>query len=118
MDIIFIKELRLDVVIGINDWERQVKQPVFFDIEMATDTKVAAASESIKDTINYKAVTKSIVELVAERKFELVETLAESVASLIMDEFNVPWVRLRASKRGAVRGARDVGVLIERGTSS
>ena len=115
MDTIFIRELTVETVIGIYDWEREIKQPVLFDIEMACDIARAAATDSVDDTLNYKAVSKRVIGFVEGSEFQLVETLAERVAELIMGEFDVPWVRLRVNKRGALRGAMDVGVLIERG---
>ena len=116
MDIIFLNDLRIDTVIGIFDWERRTKQTVIFDIEMAADISKAARSDNVEDTVNYKAVAKRLISYVSEAEFELIETLAESVAGILLDEFKVPWCRLRLNKRGAVRGARDVGILIERGS--
>lgn len=115
MDIIYLNDLRIDTVIGIFDWERRVKQTISLDIEMATDIRKAAASDTIDDTLDYKSVAKRIIAFVEESEFQLVETLAERICEIIRDEFNVPWVKLRLNKQGAVRGARDVGVLIERG---
>jgi len=116
MDIIYLSDLRIETIIGIYDWERRVRQVVSLDLEMATDIARAAASDDIKDTLNYKAVAKRLISFVGESEFQLVETLAERITGIILDEFNVPWVRLRLNKQGAVRGARDVGVIIERGT--
>lgn len=115
MDIVFIEGLRIDTVIGIYDWERRVRQPVTLDIEMAFDNTRPAASERIEDTLDYKAVSKRIIAFVEASEFGLVETLAERCALLIRDEFGVAWVRLKLSKPGAVRGAKSVGVVIERG---
>ena len=115
MDIIFIRELTIETVIGIFDWEREIKQPVLLDIEMAGDCARAAGSDSVEDTLDYKAVCKRVIAFVEASEFQLVETLAERVAALIRDEFAVPWVRLKVNKRGALRGATDVGVIIERG---
>ncbi len=115
MDIVFLRDLRIDTVIGIYDWERRCKQTVILDLEMATDVRKAAASDHIDDALNYKAVAKRLISFVAESQFQLVETLAERCAEIILDEFGVPWVRLRLNKVGAVRGARDVGIVIERG---
>lgn len=114
MDIIYLNDLRIDTIIGIFDWERRVKQTVSLDIEMATDIERAASSDDIGDTLDYKAVAKRIIAFVEDSEFQLVETLAERVTGIILGEFDVPWVRLRVNKQGAVRGARDVGVLIER----
>ncbi|MDX2312654.1 MAG: dihydroneopterin aldolase [Gammaproteobacteria bacterium] len=115
MDIIYISDLRIETVIGIFDWERKIKQTVVLDIEMAGDCRKAALSDSVEDTLNYKSVAKRLIAFVGESEFQLVETLAERCAGIIMDEFRVPWVKLRINKRGALRGARDVGVIIERG---
>lgn len=118
MDIIYLSDLRIDTVIGIYDWERRIKQTVVFDLEMGADIRQAAASDHIDDTLNYKAVAKRIIGFVEKSEYQLVETLAEKVAEIILNEFNVPWVRVRLNKQGAVRGARDVGVIIERGTQT
>lgn len=115
MDTIFIKDLRIDTVVGIYDWERKIRQTVILDIEMATDIRAAAKSDNIEDTLNYKAVAKRLMEFVRASEFQLVETLVEECARIIREEFAVPWVRIRLNKTGALRGARDVGVIIERG---
>ncbi len=116
MDIIYLKELKIDTLIGVHAWERQIKQTVILDLEMATDIRAAALSDHLADTLNYKAVAKRLIEFVSHSEFQLVETLAERIAEIVLTEFEVPWVRLNLNKRGAVRGARDVGILIERGT--
>ena len=115
MDIVFLRELRIDTTIGIYSWERQIRQPVVLDIEMGADISKAAATDHIEDTLNYKAVAKRLIEFVGTSEFQLVETLAEEICRVIMDEFNVPWVRLTLNKKGAVRGADGVGIIIERG---
>ncbi len=115
MDIIFLRDLRIDTIIGIYDWERRMKQTIILDLEMGTDIRKAANSDNIEDTLNYKAVAKRLMSYVGESEFELVETLAEKIAEIIMTEFKVPWLRLSLNKKGAVRGVRDVGVIIERG---
>jgi dihydroneopterin aldolase len=116
MDIVFIEDLRIDAVIGIYDWERRVRQTLAFDIEMAFDNTEPAASDDIALTLDYKAVSKRLIEYVGGSSFGLVETLAERCAAIIREEFGVAWVRLKLSKPGAVRGAHAVGVRIERGT--
>lgn len=115
MDIIFLNEMKIDTVIGIWDWERKIRQTVVIDLEMAADIRKAAASDSVDDTLNYKLVAKRVQEFVGDSEFQLVETLAEKIAAIINDEFAVPWVRVKVNKPGAIRGARDVGVVIERG---
>ncbi len=115
MDVVFIEDLRIDAVIGIYDWERRVRQPLALDIEMAFDNSVPAAADDIALTLDYKRVSKRLIAYVGESSFGLVETLAERCAALIREEFKVSWVRLKLSKPGAVRGAKAVGVRIERG---
>ncbi len=115
MDIIFLHDLRIETVIGLWDWERKIRQTVAIDLEMSADIAAAAATDSVDDTLNYKAVAKRLQEFVGESSFQLVETLAEKVAATIIDEFDVAWVRVKVSKPGAIRGSRDVGVIIERG---
>ena len=115
MDIIYLNDLRIDTVIGIYEWERRIKQTLIFDIEMAADTGKAAHSGSIDDTVSYEAVANRLTAYVGASEFELIETLAEKVAGILLDEFNVRWCRLRLNKHGAVRGVRDVGIIIERG---
>ena len=116
MDIIFLKDLRIDAVIGIWEWERRIRQTVSIDLEMSADIRKAAASDSVEDALNYKLVAKRVRQFVGESGFRLVETLAEEIAKIILGEFDVAWVRVRINKPGAIRGARDVGVVIERGT--
>ena len=115
MDIIYLNGLRIETIIGIYDWERRTKQTVILDIEMGADIKKAAATDNINDTLNYKEVAKRLIAFISESKFELVETLAEKVTDIVLNEFDVPWCRLRLNKPGAVKGVRDVGVTIERG---
>ena len=116
MDTIFLRDLRIETVIGIFDWEREIKQTVVLDLEMGADVARAAASDHIDDALDYKAVAKRLIAFVEESEFQLVETLAERCAAIVQEEFSVPWLRLTLNKIGAVRGARDVGVMIERGT--
>ena len=115
MDIVYLKDLKIETVIGVYDWEREIKQTVILDLEMGFDIRQAARSDDLADTLNYKAVAKRLIDFVGQSDFQLVESLAERCAQIIRDEFNVAWVRLRLNKKGAVRGATDVGVIIERG---
>lgn len=115
MDIIYLHDLKINTVIGIFEWERCVKQSVILDLDMAADIRKAAASGDIADTLDYKAVAKRLIDYVGNHDFLLVETLAERVADIVREEFGVSWLRLRVNKKGAVRGAVDVGVVIERG---
>jgi dihydroneopterin aldolase len=116
MDIVFISDLDIDTVIGIFDWEREIRQTVRLNIEMNADIARAARTDHIDDTLDYKAVSKRMIGFVQASEFGLVETLAERCAEIILDEFPVQWLRLRLDKPGAVRGSRSVGVIIERGT--
>ena len=115
MDIVFIRELRADTVIGVYDWEREVRQTMVLDLEMACDNRLAARADDISDALDYAAVSTRLLEFIENSQFQLIETLAEQVAAIVLEEFNVPWLRLRLYKPGAVAQARDVGVLIERG---
>lgn len=115
MDIVFLRDLKIEAIIGIFDWEREIKQTLSLDLEMAADVSKAAKTDAIEDTLDYKAVAKRLIEFVGQSEYKLVETLAERVAEIVLSEFNVPWVRLRVNKPGAVRYAGDVGVIIERG---
>jgi dihydroneopterin aldolase len=117
MDKVFIEGLEIDALIGIYDWERRIRQTLRFDLEMGFDNRRPAASDDIADTLNYKAVSKRIEQFVRESDFGLVETLAERIAEIVLREFKVEWLRLTLSKPGAVRGARAVGVIIERSAS-
>ena len=115
MDIIFLGGLKIDTIIGIYDWERETKQTVILDIEMAHDIKKAAATDDIEDTLDYKAVSQHVISFVEQSEFFLVEKLAEEINSTIRKQFNVPWVKLTLNKKGAISGASDVGIIIERG---
>ena len=118
MDLVYIKNLRIETIIGIYDWEREVKQVVSMDLEMAADIKMAAQTDNIGYALNYKSISKRIIKFVQEQKFKLIESMAEEVAQIVLVEFSVPWVRLRISKPGALRGSEDVGIIIERGSRS
>ena len=115
MDIVYIRELNIETVIGIYDWEREIRQTVSLDLDMATDIRPAAASEDISQALDYKAVSKRLIAFIEASEFLLIETMAEEVARIVLTEFDVPWLRLRLGKPGAVTGSRDVGVIIERG---
>lgn len=113
-DSIFLRDLRIDAIIGIWEWERKIRQTVSIDLEMGADIARAAKTDAIEDTLDYKKVAKRVQQFVSDSGFQLVETLAEKVAEIVLTEFDVPWVRVRVNKPGAIRGARDVGVSIRR----
>jgi len=115
MDIVYIRDLRIETIIGIYDWEREVKQTVSLNLEMAHDIRKAAETDDIQYALNYKSIAKRLIDFVEQSEFMLVESMAEEVARIVLKEFSVPWLRLRVSKPGALRSSEDVGVLIERG---
>lgn len=114
MDKVFLRDLRIDTVIGIWEWERHVRQTVSLDLEMATDVGRAAAGDDIAAALNYKEVAKRLIEFVASSRFELVESLTEAVARIVVTEFGVAWVKVSIAKPAAIEGSREVGVSIER----
>jgi len=114
MDKVYIRDLRIETVIGIYDWEREIRQTVSLDLEMGADIRRAADTDSIEDTLDYKSVAKRLIQFVGDAEFQLVETLAERIADIVLHEYDVPWMKLRLSKPGAVTGSQDVGVIIER----
>lgn len=114
MDRIVLQGLEVQAVIGIWEWERRVTQLVRIDLEIATDVRRAAAADDIGQVLNYKDVAKRIAGFVSESQFQLVETLAESIAGLVLREFSAPWIRVSVTKPGAIEGSRSVGVIIER----
>ena len=118
MDRVFIEDLRIQTVIGVFDWEREITQTISLDLQMAFDISRAAKSDNIADTLDYKSVSKRLIQFVESSEFQLVEALAEHCAQIVLDEFPVNWLRLKLSKPGAVRGSSAVGVIIERGESS
>ena len=113
-DTVFVHELRVETIIGIWGWERKIRQIVSIDLEMGTDIRRAAETDNIDDTLNYKAISKRVQQFVADSEFQLVETMAEKIAELVLQEFKVPWIQVRVSKPGAIRGAKNVGILIRR----
>jgi dihydroneopterin aldolase len=114
LDKIFLRELTTETVIGIFDWEREVKQTIAVDLEMSADIARAASRDHIDATLNYKAVAKRVLAFIQESRYQLVETLAEEIARLILTEFEIEWVKVTLHKPGAIRFSKDVGVMIER----
>ena len=113
-DAIFLRKLRVETIVGIWDWERKMRQTVSIDLKMGADIRQAATTDRIDDTLNYKLVAKRVRQFVGESEFQLVETLAEKIAEVLLQEFELPWVEVTVSKPGAIRGAQDVGVVIHR----
>ncbi len=117
MDKVFISELKVDAVIGVYDWEKQVRQPLVFDLEMAWDIRVAAQTDDLMHALDYQAVTEYIERFVREQHFQLLESLLERLADGLLQEFGMPWLRIRVEKPAVVPQARAVGLVIERGIS-
>jgi dihydroneopterin aldolase len=113
-DRIFLHGLTAECIIGFIDWERRVRQTVEVDLEMPVDCRHAALTDEVADTLDYKRVAKRALEFIGASEFKLVETLAERLALLVLEEFGVEWVRVTVNKPGAIRNSRDVGVEIER----
>jgi dihydroneopterin aldolase len=113
-DTIFLQDLKVETIVGIWDWERKIRQTVSIDIEMAADVAKAAETDNIEGTLNYKAVAKRVQQFVGDSEYQLIETLAEKIAETILTEFDIAWVQLRVSKPGAIRNAKNVGVVIRR----
>ncbi len=115
MDTVHIRGLRTEAVIGVYDWERDIRQVLVVDLEMASDNRAAAATDAIEDAVDYAAISSRVLAFIEGSECQLIETLAEQLAALVMSEFGVPWLRLRLDKPGAVAEAESVGVEIERG---
>ncbi|MDD9858382.1 MAG: dihydroneopterin aldolase [Gammaproteobacteria bacterium] len=115
MDIIYLHGLKVECVIGVWEWERRIRQVITIDLDMHFDIAAAARSDALEDTLSYREVSKRVEAFARASQFTLVETLAEQIAQLLVSEFHLKWCRVRVNKFGAVRGAGDVGVVIERG---
>ncbi|QNV06416.1 dihydroneopterin aldolase [Shewanella algae] len=115
MDRVLIRELQIETVIGIYEWEKQVHQTLLIDLDMAWDNRAAADSDDYSQALCYETVSKRLTTLITEKPIELIETVAEMIAHCLMSEFSVPWVKVRVMKPGAVPAAKAVGVEIERG---
>ena len=114
MDIVYINGLTVDACIGIYDWERKIRQQIRLDIEMGWDNRPAAKTDDIQYTLNYKEAAKLVEQFVLHSEYELVETLAEEIAVLLIKDMKLPWVKVRLGKPKAVSGSDEVGVIIER----
>lgn len=115
MDIIYVRGLEVKTVIGVYDWEREIRQPVTIDLDLGTDMREAAGSDDHRHVVDYRAVCLRVTEFIERCELQLLESLAEQIAQLVRDEFNVSWIRVRVGKPAAITGAREVGVVIERG---
>lgn len=114
MDIIYLTDLRIDTIIGVYEWERKIKQTLILDLEIGTDIRKAGQTDDLQYTVNYAEVAERVVAYVEQSRFQLIESVAEGIAEIILNQFNAPWMRLKINKKGAVPIVRDVGVIIER----
>lgn len=113
-DRIFLRGLRVDCIIGFIEWERQLRQTLEIDLEFPVDCARAAEHDDVADSTDYKSVAKRVLQFVGESEFRLVETLAHRLATLLIAEFELDWLRITINKPGAIRHSRDVGVSILR----
>lgn len=116
MDIIYVRGLEVKTVIGVYDWEREIRQPVTIDLDLGTDMREAAGSDDHRHVVDYRSVCLRVTEFIEACELQLLESLAEQIAQLVLEEFSVAWIRVRVGKPAAITGAREVGVVIERGT--
>ncbi len=114
MDKIFLNDLKIDTIIGIYDWERQTQQTLSFDLEMDWDIKPAAESDDINKTLDYGAVAQRIVAFVKASEYMLIETLAEDLCAMLLEEFAIPRIKLTLSKPVALHGQNTARIVIER----
>lgn len=114
MDTIFIREFRVDAWVGIYEWEKQRPQTLELDIEIGIPGNEVGRTDNIHDTVHYGEVVQRITTELAERKFKLLEALAEHVCGIITGDFRAPWVRLSVAKLGHIPRVRKVGVMLER----
>ena len=113
-DRVLIEGLAVETVIGVYGWERNIRQSLVFDIEMQTDISRAAQTDDLEYTLDYDAVSRAVIALAENSEYQLVESLAEALAAMIVSEFSVSWLKLKVSKPNALSAARNVAVQIER----
>ncbi|MCL1141948.1 dihydroneopterin aldolase [Shewanella gaetbuli] len=116
MDKVLIRQLKIETVIGIYEWEKKIHQTLLIDLDMAWDNRLAASSDDYQHALCYETVSNKLTALITEKPIELIETVAEMIAQCLLTEFNVPWVKVVVMKPGAVPHASSVGVEIERGS--
>jgi dihydroneopterin aldolase len=116
MDIIFLRELKIDSLIGVYEWEKRVPQTLQIDLEIALPSSLACQTDNIADALNYADVVRDIQTALASRHYNLLEALAESIAQILIEDFKAPWVKVCVAKLQAIRGSRMVGICIERGS--
>jgi len=115
VDIIFLYGLEANCVVGVWEWEKQTTQKIIIDLDVLADIKHSAASDELKDTLNYKSMAENVIEMLETTHYQLIETMAEEVAKLILENYATTWVKVRINKGGVVKNVKNVGVQIERG---
>lgn len=115
MDIIFLRELRIDTLIGVYEWEKRVPQTLQIDLEIALPNSRACQSDDIDDALDYAKIVRHLQDVLTSRHFNLLEALAEHIAQILLNDFNAPWVKVSVAKLQAIRGSKMVGISIERG---
>jgi len=116
VDIIFLHGIEANCVVGVWEWEKQITQKIIVDIDVSADIAASAATDELEDTLNYKALAESVIDMLEKSRFQLIETMAEEVAKLVMKDFSVTWTKVRINKGGAVKNVRNVGVEVQRGS--
>ncbi len=114
MSAIFIEALKVDVIIGVFEWEKRIPQTVLIDLEIVTDSSVAAISDNIADALNYKDIAKRVMNFASESRFTLIETLAERTANLLIKEFKISTIKVTVNKPRAVRHSKNVRITVEK----
>jgi dihydroneopterin aldolase len=115
MDIIFLRELKIDTLIGVYEWEKRVPQTLQIDLEIGLPNSIACQTDNIDDALNYADIVRHIQSVLASRHFNLLEALAEHIAQILLNEFKAPWAKVSVAKLQAIRGSKMVGICIERG---
>lgn len=115
MDTIFLHGLQADCIVGVWEWEKQITQKVIIDLDLGFDLKKAASTDQLENTLNYKEVAERVIDMLEKSRFELIERMADEIATFIMNEFSIAWVRVRLNKGSVVKNVHNVGILIERG---
>ncbi len=115
MDIIFLRELRVDTLIGVYEWEKRIPQTLQIDLEIGLPNGRAGLSDNLEDALDYAKIVAHIQQVLQNRHFNLLEALAEHIAQILLDDFRAPWVKVSVAKLQAIRGSRMVGISIERG---
>jgi len=115
MDIIFLRELKIETLIGVYEWEKRVPQTLQFDLEIALPSSRACQTDDIDDALNYADIVRHIQDVLSSRHFNLLEALAEHIAQILLNDFGAPWVKISVAKLNAIRGSKMVGISIARG---